>query len=612
MSFDRITENEKALENDQKHKAVSTPTAPIQRQTQHTASPHHQTRAQFGNLPSGLKSGIENLSGYDMSDVRVHYNSAKPRAVGALAYAQGNQIHLGAGQEKHLPHEAWHVVQQKQGRVQPTKQYKKHSLNDDKGLEKEADFMGAKSQALGSTHTAGKRKTARRLDSGIIQRRMGIEAELSIPVTLRDPAAVTADDRIRDFLSGGVHYDTPLSGMVNNYRKSADHGPVGTTIDHARVQLDQQATNNGFAPIPSQAPHTKPAIMEYVTDAFNVYTRAEKRIFRNVITQMATNIGTVYAYAITGTTAFAHNGTTFNYGLPPVVDWQNFATANGMNANWGTQVHGAILRQMSDQLYVQMTMGVQLRRMTKFMKKLRNNQHLASQAGLGDLQHDLKKKLVTKYAAIDADAVVGQNRGALGRSKSLKGYTALILSYIYGSYAYPNIDIAKNMVAAFCKTPLHIVQRELDTAKRPDQWTVANRAIFRRQIIAKVNQRLDSVAFRHNYRQYGPNGALLGNWRAWMREVVAGRGDSFAGTAAAPGQLIMGVAPADDHTIAPEDDRNSKTIIGGPGRPAGRSAPNQVVSGVIPVELRFIQETPRPGQLLRLVNRGISMVNSVT
>jgi hypothetical protein len=96
-------------------------------------------------LPDNLKSGIENLSGYSMNDVKVHYNSDKPAQLNAHAYAQGNQIHLASGQEKHLAHEAWHVVQQKQGRVQPTKQLKgKVAVNDDAGLEKEADIMGAK------------------------------------------------------------------------------------------------------------------------------------------------------------------------------------------------------------------------------------------------------------------------------------------------------------------------------------------------------------------------------------------------------------------------------------------------------------------------------------
>lgn len=90
-------------------------------------------------LPDNLKTGIENLSGYSMDDVKVHYNSDKPAQLNALAYAQGTDIHVAPGQEKHLPHEAWHVVQQKQGRVQPTMQMQGVNINDNERLEKEAD-----------------------------------------------------------------------------------------------------------------------------------------------------------------------------------------------------------------------------------------------------------------------------------------------------------------------------------------------------------------------------------------------------------------------------------------------------------------------------------------
>jgi len=102
-------------------------------------------------LPDNLKSGVENFSGYSMDDVKVHYNSDKPAQLQAHAYAQGTDIHLGAGQEKHLPHEVWHVVQKKQGRVKPTVQMKGNvSANDDEGLEKEADVMGEKAIQLSS------------------------------------------------------------------------------------------------------------------------------------------------------------------------------------------------------------------------------------------------------------------------------------------------------------------------------------------------------------------------------------------------------------------------------------------------------------------------------
>ena len=97
------------------------------------------------SLPDNVKQGVESLSGISMDDVKVHYNSAKPAQLNAHAYAQGTDIHIASGQEKHLPHEAWHVVQQKQGRVQPTTLMKaKVPINDDQGLEKEADVMGAR------------------------------------------------------------------------------------------------------------------------------------------------------------------------------------------------------------------------------------------------------------------------------------------------------------------------------------------------------------------------------------------------------------------------------------------------------------------------------------
>ncbi|WP_083629280.1 eCIS core domain-containing protein [Tenacibaculum agarivorans] len=95
-------------------------------------------------LPDNLKSGIENMSGYSMDDVKVHYNSNKPAQLNAHAYAQGTDIHVASGQEQHVPHEAWHVVQQKQGRVQPTTSVNGSQVNDNAGLETEADVMGAK------------------------------------------------------------------------------------------------------------------------------------------------------------------------------------------------------------------------------------------------------------------------------------------------------------------------------------------------------------------------------------------------------------------------------------------------------------------------------------
>jgi len=136
-------------------------------------------------LPDNLKSGVEKLSGYSMDDVKVHYNSDKPSQLQAHAYAQGTDIHVASGQEKHLPHEAWHVVQQKQGRVRPTVQMKSGvPVNDDAGLEREADVMGEKSLSLSiqkkATRIARQSDHTQKMDPGRFDKRTPVQRMVGI------------------------------------------------------------------------------------------------------------------------------------------------------------------------------------------------------------------------------------------------------------------------------------------------------------------------------------------------------------------------------------------------------------------------------------------------
>jgi len=106
-------------------------------------------------LPTPLKAGVESLSGMSMDHVEVHYNSSKPAQLNALAYTQGSDIHVGPGQERHLSHEAWHVVQQAQGRVEPTHQLAGVAINDQSLLEREADVMGRRALDAGGGESTG-------------------------------------------------------------------------------------------------------------------------------------------------------------------------------------------------------------------------------------------------------------------------------------------------------------------------------------------------------------------------------------------------------------------------------------------------------------------------
>ena len=122
---------------------------------QHIPSIPSTAPTSASGLPENLKAGAESLSGIAMDDVHVDYNSYKPAQVQALAYTQGRDIYLGPGQERHLAHEVWHVVQQKQGRVRPTLQAKGVAINDDEALETEADVMGARMNTVQRRAIAG-------------------------------------------------------------------------------------------------------------------------------------------------------------------------------------------------------------------------------------------------------------------------------------------------------------------------------------------------------------------------------------------------------------------------------------------------------------------------
>ena len=92
-------------------------------------------------LPPTLKTGIESLSGMSMDHVQVHYNSPRPAQLNALAYAQGADIHVAPGQDRHLAHEAWHIVQQRQGRVGTNVRTHIGLSNDERTLEVERDLL---------------------------------------------------------------------------------------------------------------------------------------------------------------------------------------------------------------------------------------------------------------------------------------------------------------------------------------------------------------------------------------------------------------------------------------------------------------------------------------
>ncbi|GAB4411175.1 MAG: hypothetical protein OHK0039_16110 [Bacteroidia bacterium] len=124
---------------------------PLQRET---SAPAADTGS--GAIAAPVREHMESAFGADFSDVKIHADSPKAPEVGALAYTQGSDIHFAPGQldtasskgRELLGHELTHVVQQREGRVQPTGEVQGLPLNDDAGLEREADEMGSKVSRL--------------------------------------------------------------------------------------------------------------------------------------------------------------------------------------------------------------------------------------------------------------------------------------------------------------------------------------------------------------------------------------------------------------------------------------------------------------------------------
>ena len=108
-----------------------------------------QRKPNSTGLSKPVKNGMENLSGMDMPDVKVHYNSPKPAAVQPHTYTQRSDIHVTSGQAKQVAHKARHGVQERHKGVQPTTTVDGMGVNDYAELEGETDVMEAKYSSFG-------------------------------------------------------------------------------------------------------------------------------------------------------------------------------------------------------------------------------------------------------------------------------------------------------------------------------------------------------------------------------------------------------------------------------------------------------------------------------
>ncbi len=223
-----------------------------------------------------------------MDHVTVHYNSGKPAQLQAhaYAYAEGSEIHLGAGQERHLPHEAWHVEQQAQGRVRPTLQLRDAvSINDDETLEREADVMGARAAAYGGVPHAAPVAQPAMIPSGPVQRVTTVGAQARTPHALIGAATMSDQAPVATAANGdrGVIIEVMEGVRASAIAKIDSIANSATATDNRAIMigLNRPAAAGDVAPLPNSNFVRPGAVLasyaDLVADATAVATHAETR-----------------------------------------------------------------------------------------------------------------------------------------------------------------------------------------------------------------------------------------------------------------------------------------------------------------------------------------------
>ena len=318
-------------------------------------------RANNTGLPDQLKSGIESLSGLSLDHVRVHYNSSQPAQLNALAYAQGSDIHLAPGQERHLPHEAWHVVQQAQGRVQPTTQMKDDTpVNDDDALEREADIMGERAMSAGTRDGLPPVQLAGPAGEvgSVAQRMVGFEAELSVPSLGPAPGAVdkkrlaTGPDgneptpEIEQFIFGGLPYGVNR-GSNANFALKPDHNELQGKASALRVKL---ASMGLLLAVPAESTSN----LEYVTPPLDELAAGSTAKLTGQFDAVRDHVNALFPAAKSTVSAIGAPGVNTYTGVPEA----DLKTWLGSRYDEISALVNAFKDSVKNELYLQATVGI--------------------------------------------------------------------------------------------------------------------------------------------------------------------------------------------------------------------------------------------------------------
>ena len=543
-------------------------------------------------LPPGPRARLEQAYGADLGGVRVHAGSssdAAARAIQAQAFTRGADVHFAAGAYRPsthagfelLAHEVAHTLQRDGGH--PRARLAVGAA--DSAEEREAD-AAADAAVAGRTFSLARTRPA---SNGTVRRRVGVEAEISMPIYNPRYGAADGADRVASFLTGGVQEGNTFQGLADGFHIETDHDKLSTESRSLGLKIAEEIED-----VELDFDAEKLGNMEYVSEPFDEETAQGYRDLKACVEAMAEDMNDKYETVIDDS---APAGGGLRMGVPRESDWQAFAVAMHLP---GRKMEGArnfILGFVKNSIYLQVTAGILPGRITNLMERAAKSAEMSSLTkSVGSANTGAKfVKLLTTDSVAAAKGAIKATRGLSKKQKkssSLLGYLSLVVSYLHGNYFYrgKGTTVGKNMVSFLAKQPLNKAQEQLDTAVRPDQMDADVRAALGDAIVTRVKANVDDEVIKQYWQSTGHDGGPLGDWEnGFLRDVLAGRDDGITV------QWLCG------RTIESDTHRLSKDI----------SSPDEddtKKQGLIPLEFRHIEASSDPDGLWTFVDGIVQQV----
>jgi hypothetical protein len=216
---------------------------PIQGKAEGVLQPRPDVPVASGDgqsLPPPVLGKMQRSFGHSFSDVRIH-SGAEAKAVGALAYTRGEDIHFQPGLydpsslhgQELLGHELTHVIQQRVGRVsQPqSKADGAAPINADSALEAEADRMGHKAASGQEARVTGAGRGLQR-KADVIQRDPDPEVPSDLDGLRAAAKGIDVNQRISDLINAAPQNAAPQNNAPKSpglFRRAV--GRVGGALE---------------------------------------------------------------------------------------------------------------------------------------------------------------------------------------------------------------------------------------------------------------------------------------------------------------------------------------------------------------------------------------------